>query len=600
MKAELCHRDKPGSFTLSAPDILTAAAVELSNCIRTLDMLATSTEDEFLYIGSRLRDFHSRTSQITGSASSVAGLISGEEISATVRELNTLMERMAFYLKQCESMTSAGTAKLKQVKQRLTAIQLHLEGLGRIAKVLRMLALSNAVQNAVLTNPVEGIRVLGEDVKSFSAKISDKSGNIGGSIQSMLAYLNKILSRLGDFETVGHNKAQTIMRSTVSSIHSLNEKYSLSADTARAISKFASQIYQGIGAIVTSLQFHDITRQQFEGSKSAFEKMIEKIRSGDSGGETGEEIAGQAELLYSITTFCVSQMENIRLTGGEFVSAIESAVDNLRLICSDVRNMLRMVAGIVGAEGSAETPFLSAVQAGLSSVSATLSTLSEKDSLRKELSGAVEHAGETITDMAGFISEIEEIGEDVELIALNASAKASIIGAEGKPLDVIAAEIRRVSVETQDHTNSIAEHLKSILSLTSEMSEETGSEAAEYDSEGITMSENMERLVNSLYQVNERVVSLLAEVKEKVSSVSEEIEETTGKITVHKLVGTSVKEILGALERISASIEKRPSDLLTFHYYPGEEVAVRSGTVQGVKTRLGSDSDKYRGNVELF
>ena len=72
--------------------------------------------------------------------------------------------------------------------------------------------------------------------------------------------------------------ASKILKSTMSNIGSLKD-IRAPADSAGQISLFSAEISRCIRDIVTFIQFHDITRQQFEYSLSAFSKMAEMLES---------------------------------------------------------------------------------------------------------------------------------------------------------------------------------------------------------------------------------------------------------------------------------------------------------------------------------
>ncbi len=68
----------------------------------------------------------------------------------------------------------------------------------------------------------------------------------------------------------------------------------------------------------------------------------------------------------------------------------------------------------------------------------------------------------TVSEMSGFTRAIEYIGDEVELIALNAAVKADQIGEEGRAIGIVADEIQRISAKAQMHTSSIAAILKDV------------------------------------------------------------------------------------------------------------------------------------------
>jgi methyl-accepting chemotaxis protein len=605
---------EPGSGSLSGvctdrrPDSAPDRA-ELFSCIQAIEALATATEDDFLQIGSRLRDFYALSSSITELASSVTNIMSGADISDAIDGLKSLLDKMGGYLDRSEYATSEGTAKFRKTANIIDDIHIHLEELNSITRLLRTLGLSNAIQNALLQRPDEGIRLLGENVKSLSDIISEKSHDLTCNTRSLLIYLQDTLSKLAALDTVRRNKAETMMKTTSAGIGLLSERYALAAETAGRIPDVSAEISRGIDNVVTSLQFHDITRQQFEESKTAFTTMVETLDEANAAMESGPPADNETARrnIFGVTVdFCGAQSASLRGAREQFTSALRKVNDSLFGIAADIGTVLRLAGEISGAAASADGTFLSSIREALSSVSSALSTLSENAAVGRELSAAAEHVQKSVAEMEGFISEIDGIGEDIELVALNASVKASLIGVEGKSLSVIAESIQRVSAETQNHTAAISELMRSIVSLTLELSKDVAAETSGR-SALITMSEDIKRLVTSLYGVNERIVCSLAEVNKKCNRLSMEIEEVTAGITVDRMVEDATGRILDALQKVSRSArEAAPAgwtctataDSLSGQEVPEETQMQAQGT--GEKGITGRDSHDFGENVELF
>jgi len=71
--------------------------------------------------------------------------------------------------------------------------------------------------------------------------------------------------------------------------------------------------------------------------------------------------------------------------------------------------------------------------------------------------------------MYGFVSSIEEVGSEIELIAINASIKAAHTGDEGKALGVLAQAIQRLSVEARERTRGVADVLRSVAEVSRDL-----------------------------------------------------------------------------------------------------------------------------------
>ena len=102
----------------------------------------------------------------------------------------------------------------------------------------------------------------------------------------------------------------------------------------------------------------------------------------------------------------------------------------------------------------------------------------------------------TVAEMTEFVSSIEEVGAEIELIALNASIKAAHTGEEGKALGVLAQAIQRLSVEARDRTSAVSEVLRSIsdASAALEKASDTGEKQHQIDQYAQRQTELMQVL----------------------------------------------------------------------------------------------------------
>jgi hypothetical protein len=78
---------------------------------------------------------------------------------------------------------------------------------------------------------------------------------------------------------------------------------------------------------------------------------------------------------------------------------------------------------------------------------------------------------QTISTVSTFVRGIEDIGAEIELIALNARVKAAHTGDQGRTLGVIAMEIQNLSVDARNRTGRVAGILTRISSVADRLSD---------------------------------------------------------------------------------------------------------------------------------
>ncbi len=90
--------------------------------------------------------------------------------------------------------------------------------------------------------------------------------------------------------------------------------------------------------VVTLIQFHDITRQQFERSSAACRAMIKKLAAADSGRpETAPGQKSGGASAEELARFCVCQAKAIEETRETFVASVTRLIRKIGLIADEIR-----------------------------------------------------------------------------------------------------------------------------------------------------------------------------------------------------------------------------------------------------------------------
>ncbi len=598
----------PDDFYGDSPDVLPAIESRLLYCVQVLDSFTAITEDEFLSTGSRLRDFHSRSLRIAERSTFITDMIAGDRILGSIEGLNSLMEKMEEYLLKSETLTAESMNKLGGIVNTIEDTHLNLEELTRISKTLRVLGLSTILQSAVLKRPSEGGRALGEDVKRLSQIVQEKARDISRNTEALIVFIQEKLLRLKVLGESQREKGASVIRATLSGINSLIAEDRVSRSASHDITVAAGDISQNIGNVVTLQQFHDITRQQFEGSRNALAGMFSTLqRSAAPGGSIFDGESGRPDLLQELVRCCLQQSGSLSHTRDEFIFAVNNIISNLGNIALSVREMHKKTVQVVRPDGDSGS-FIAELEHTLSSVMSTLTAFSEIIAARKELAAAVAYLDKTTGEMSGFIREIEDIGDDVEIIALNSSVNACMIGEGGEGLAVVAERTQQVSLETRKHTGVITGMLIAITGYTAELSGTLDSSFAEDDAEVVEMSSNLRTLVNILHTANREILAAFSEIESLETELAGEIEAVVAKFTVHSLVDASVNRILSVIEGVLSSLKEAVPDIIETgtvsdgYVLSAEEFGMpRMSSSDSKETEAPYDRGKELGeNIELF
>ena len=192
----------------------------------------------------------------------------------------------------------------------------------------------------------------------------------------------------------------------------------------------------------------------------------------------------------------------------------------------------REMAGSADESGSS---FFKDMENNLTSVAEALQRSAGEN---RSLVVALEGVDGTIEEISLFVKSIETIGEEIELIAINAQIKAARTGEVGAALGVLAEEIQRLSLDARYQTTTITGMLKSITDASGDLCRDVDAETSTLEAEVQEITANLGDLLRMLHKVNENFISLLESIDCSVESLNSDIGNAAAGITVHHRIGT--------------------------------------------------------------
>jgi len=539
-----------------------------------LETLARSTEGEFLSIGEQLQDFHQRAVDISKISQSVANLLSGKEMDDAIELFHDVIGR----IRRLEGESEQSLGALQSVLETLGLLQRQLTGFHKTVRSLRMLCVSIKIESARHGEKDVGFQDLASEVGKLALEVEDRCSRLLEQSESLSEIIAEALNRVKGLLENQRSQAALILDRTDSSLESINERYRLSSEGAQSIFTRYEGISRRIGEIVTSMQFHDITRQRVEHAKEALDRILDGWEEGGNGRRSKRSVtdsneiplgpplekgdfrtappfgkgglggifrAEAAELRRTAVSICELQMAQLRSAGKDLVSAVENIVKNLRGVSSLVEDISHETQKMAGAADETGRSSLDEVEQAFSSVMAALSTYA---GAKGELSQVLGSVGQTLGDMSSYIGDVEGIGIRIKLIALNAIVKASHMGTEGATLALLAEAIHHLSVDTCRQTEAVSQALVSITSTSASLCEGLGNDGKGEGDELAQIDRTLRNLLNTLTVMSQETVSLLTRMDEEGHALSNRIFKTVGTVTVHTRVDETIHKVLSQLD----------------------------------------------------
>jgi len=509
--------------------------------IDELQRAAGTTEHEFLEIGSRLQEFYVRSRDGSRLASKLVVLVSDDDYHVLVAALRRMTEEMGEYLEASRLQNRESCNSLGRVLELLATVSEPLATFRKMDKTLRMLGISTKIESARLAGRGNGFTTLALDVEKLSCLVREKTDCIRVKREFLETMVVKHL-HVGKESKEQHTaEANALLRMATTRIDELTELNARCSGCGELVGHISNEVSSSINEVVSSLQIHDIMRQQTEHVVEALAQLLE-----DSGGEpvAGENDERFAVAVGQVGDVCELQVAQIQNATSELHGAVVAIIASLHDIGERQALLSREVMAATGTSGNSFFHEMRTVLTGLGTI---LRTCAAADRM---FFATLRNIADTINEIAGFVGSIEEISVEINLIALNSQIRAAHTGQEGVALGVLAEGIKSLSEEAVPQADALLQTLSRISEVTDTLVKEAECELTALGVRLVGMEGKTDEIVSSLERMNEAISRHLADLMNSVGELNGDIHQLTSSITVHDAVEELTREVAAVLEAV--------------------------------------------------
>jgi len=580
----------------------------VASAMDTLRRMAGTTEDEFLHIGSMLQSFYQRSADISGMAGQLVSVVSGDNVASLTYRMQQIITEMEEYLASAVGRSVDSCSTLERVQSILDELSEPLEGFQKMNKSLRMLSISTKIESARLGEVGSGFVNLAMDVEKLSHQVNEKSAAILAHRQLLATLITDNLAAVRSAEAKQNVMVSATLKDTSANLAELVAVNERCTQFGYTVSTISSEVANSISEVVSSMQMHDITRQQLEHVVEALERL-----SGELSGADSDHLR---RVVVEAGDVCELQEAQLRFASSELYAAVCTIVDNLREVTRKQAVVAQETMTITGSADSTGSSFVDVMSQGLAAVNSVLESCARAD---RNMTATMKRVAQTIDEIADFVTDIEAIGSEIDLIALNSQIKAALTGPQGAALGVLAEAIKRLSDEAVRQTDAVAASLTGIHTVTKHLLVDEGKEDDQLGTCITTMQDELAVILNTMGKMNTEMLSVLSGLNSRVLSLTEDVEQATAGVDVHERTKAMADGVLADLERVvarSRQIEPASSEFkenlrhMEEHYtmeserHIHEALARKRSGQSDVAARSDAksvtDDSEYGDNVDLF
>lgn len=539
----------PQQMTMKSDSLAEASVIAEWHAIiapsrATLQKLAGTTEDEFLQVGAQMQDFYQRSFEITSMANQLVDSVTGEEVQLLIERLRQMMGDMEAYLASARNQSIESCTTLEHILVLLDQVSHPLEGFQKMTKALRMLGISTKIESSRMGEHGLGFLTLAMDVEKLAHLVSEKSSNILGHRHMLAGMIKDNLRAVRANEAAQDKEVSGVLASTTTSLEELVSVNNRCSSFGSLVSSVSSEVTSNISEVVASMQMHDMTRQQVEHVVEALERLSAKLLSAS---RSALDPADERKLIIEAGDVCELQSAQLRHAVSELCGAVHSIVDNLQDVASKQTLMASESHSITGVGDQAGGSFMDSMSRGIRTITAVLAKCAQSD---RDMSMTLARVAETMQEVTGFVTDIEEIGSEIDLIALNSQVKAAHTGQEGAALGVLAEAIKRLSVDAITQTELVSQTLLQINQSTTHLFQEASEETEQLGARIAAMDEELKTILAALGSMNSDLGNLLSGLNLRVTKLSDDVDRATAGIDVQERVKGMSDEVTASLDRI--------------------------------------------------
>lgn len=516
----------------------------LETVISSLISLNSITEEEFLLTGGNLNEYKLKCKKLISESTELSENLSGELLLEKIGKINDMSFQLLDHMQADIKNDNLSFGLLNEIEKLLVNVTEEITGFKKIIKTLKMLGMSTLIENARLGDEASGFNALATDVESLANNIQEKSHQIDNETKQLLKLIKDTIGKNISLGKEQQGKIKTIISELGADLRVLEQKHNLKVDTVSHILIGSENINTDVSQVVTSVQFHDITRQQIEHVINSLKNIYEELSEITPDCQR-VEVEKKIALVRDISRLESAQLEN---SSKIFIEAVENIKESLYDIHNSIGNITKELTEFLSDSDHQGNSFLSEITEGLNRVT---EVLSESSVINDRLNKSITEVGQTVFTLSQFLQSIEEIGEEVELLAINASIKAAHTGSEGAGLGVIADAIQKLSSEAMNQTIRVAKPLKQITEDAEKLTLGNDSDfnnSVEKEIKKIT--EEMESTLITLNNINTDSGNVIKQMNDEVSSLQKNIFALHENIKIHNKISSVSEKCKHVLEAL--------------------------------------------------
>ncbi len=523
---------------------------ELDLLIEGLVDVSHATEESFLQLGAKIRLFHDRADGISKAAGEAMQLLHGDDGENTVQQLQLLVERCSLWLASSADKSTNICVLLNDVVKQMAGFYEPIFGLRKVIKTLHTLRVSTRIEAA--KGYASGAGVLAKSLDHLGNLAHEKIAEIAERTEALVPMIEKSLAMEEAAQSGTIRIASREVKNARDLLNAFMANFIQTGQWTDRLKERSEDVRQSFGEMISALQFQDITRQRFEHVQSALTALGDHLerfskRSDSSRDEEAARLFGR---------ICRLQYNQLNLASQEFFTAADNLTGNLQGMVANIVSMADDTRALSSATDVGRDSRYATVLDALKSITDHL------DETRHVHSLAGTHLAEVCQRaqaVAELVAEVELIGEEIQLLSMNAAISAAHARRQGAGLDIIAQNIHAVAADAARHATVLASECAKITSHAEQL-QSVGLEAQSGSGNVGTLLDEAQNYISKIGANSIKLMDLATEVDQTTVILSDDVHRTVSTIDVRKSFQEKLAPALERLGHISSPFDEKTTE----------------------------------------
>lgn len=523
----------PPSETAAAP--AGDARAQVGQVAAELQSFLAGSETVFLEAGTSLQVLEGQARRLIEVASAAASQ-SAAGVEGPVERLGQELGLMLQHLDASKHATRDGIAGLGRLLGKVDGLQTFDGEFREIASTLQVLGMHTVIENATST---VRLQTVAQDVRRLAGRIVPTFDTVLAQARKLREGASRAREAAEQFLRQQGESAAGMLAGTRRDLAALQDLAARSTELARRASGSLDKVAANVGGVLVALQMHDTIRQMME-------HVVEELQGlqGDTEETEPEWNAEAAEL-------CRLEARQLRSARERLVRALEQIGLDLKVLSAGVAELAGEARRLVGSDDHGA--MLASVVGG---IGRSTQVLRGQLNQERETAAAVEGVAEAVKGMSGCVRDIQVIGSEVKLIAMNAMVQTTRAGSTAMAFSVLARAMMDLSVTVGERTGVVIGGLQKIGEEVEALRRSGAQELAEVASGG-GIAADLEAVLDGLRGYHDQLMESVETLLQGSTSLGQAVAQLAGRLEGEAQVAGALEGLEQLLERVADEAERR-------------------------------------------